>query len=377
MPGTADGAGARPRDPERRAAAAPRRSGEIAQARSPASRSLLVNAVGALLLLVLGAASLLLGAAEVEPSRVLGVLLRHLSGGEVSEADRIADVIVWSLRLPRTLLAAMVGASLAVSGALLQGLFRNPLASPSIIGASEGAAFGAVLALSFGLAERSPFVSPLLAILGAFGALWAVVRVATRDGRSPVATLLLAGVALSALLSAVNTWLIARAWEEHEAARRIAYWLMGGIADRGWIHVGMLLPGLLLGILVAQVHAKDLDRLLEGEETASALGVEVERAKTWLLAAAALLVGSAVAVSGVVGFVGLVVPHLVRLTQGASHRLLLPASAITGAWLVIAADLFARTAVAPRELHLGVVTSFLGAPFFLYLLRRHRAEADL
>jgi iron complex transport system permease protein len=336
-----------------------------------------VFVAGAALLLALGAASLLAGAAELAPSQVLRILGAHLRGTEVIEADRVADVIVWSLRLPRTLLAAMVGAALALSGALLQGLFRNPLASPSIIGASEGAAFGAVLALSLGLAERSVWVAPALAIAGAFGALVAVVAVASRDGRSPVATLLLAGVALSALLSAVNTWLIARAWEEHEAARRIAYWLMGGISDRGWLHVGMLLPGLLLGLLLAQLHAKDLDRLLEGEETASALGVEVDRAKNWLLAAAAMLVGSAVAVSGVVGFVGLIVPHLVRLALGGGHRLLLPASALTGAWLVVAADLFARTAVAPRELHLGVVTSFLGAPFFLFLLRRHRAEAEL
>jgi iron complex transport system permease protein len=343
----------------------------------PRSRAQVVFAGGALLLLGLGAASLLAGAAELAPDQVLRILLWHVRGADVPESERVAEVIVWSLRLPRTLLAAMVGAALALSGALLQGLFRNPLASPSIIGASEGAAFGAVLALSFGLAERSVVVVPALAILGAFGALLAVVRVATRDGHAPVATLLLAGVALSALLSAVNTWLIARAWEEHEAARRIAYWLMGGIADRGWLHVGMLLPGLLVGILAAQVHAKDLDRLLEGEETAAALGVEVDRAKTWLLGAAALLVGSAVAVSGVVGFVGLIVPHLVRLVLGSGHRLLLPASALTGAWLVVAADLFARTAVAPRELHLGVVTAFLGAPFFLFLLRRHRAQAEL
>jgi iron complex transport system permease protein len=343
----------------------------------PAARGRLVFAVGGLLVLGLAAASLLAGVADLAPSDVLRILATRLRGGGVPEGDRVADVIVWSLRLPRTLLAAMVGAALALSGALLQGLFRNPLASPSIIGASEGAAFGAVLALSLGLAERSALVAPALAILGAFAALWAVVRVASRDGRAPVATLLLAGVALSALLSAVNTWLIARAWEEHEAARRIAYWLMGGIADRGWVHVGMLLPGLVAGLLVAQVHAKDLDRLLEGEESASALGVEVERAKAWLMGAAAILVGSAVAVSGVVGFVGLIVPHLVRLVLGAGHRLLLPASALTGAWLVLASDLFARTAVAPRELHLGVVTSFLGAPFFLFLLRRHRPEAEL
>jgi iron complex transport system permease protein len=344
--------------------------------RRPGRRAAVFGA-GALLLLALGAASLLLGAAELAPEQVVRAIARRLRGGEVVETERVADVIVWSLRLPRALLGAMVGAALALSGALLQGLFRNPLASPSIIGASEGAAFGAVLALSLGLAERSILVAPALAIAGAFAALFAVTAVAAREGRAPVATLLLAGVALSALLSAINTWLIARAWEEHEAARRIAYWLMGGIADRGWPHVAMLLPGLLAGLLIAQVHAKDLDRLLEGEETASALGVEVERAKNWLLGAAALLVGSAVAVSGVVGFVGLIVPHLVRLVLGGGHRLLLPASALTGAWLVVGADLFARTAVAPRELHLGVVTSFLGAPFFLYLLRRHRAEVQL
>lgn len=355
-------------------------SEEVSRAGAPPGRARRLAGVwivGALMLASSFAASLGFGAVELEPMTIVGVLGQRL-GLLDAAVDPVADAIVWSLRLPRTLVAALVGAALAIAGGMMQGLFRNPLASPSIIGASEGAALGAVVALAFGLADRSLLALPVLAVLGSLAALAAVTRIATVDGRSPIATLLLAGVALAAFLSAVNTFLIASAWEDDfEAARRIAFWLMGGITDRGWIHVAMVLPGLLAGLAVALLCARDLDLLAEGEEAAAALGVDAERSRSWLLVASAVLVGSAVAVSGVVGFVGLVVPHLVRLVIGPAHARLLPAAALTGAWLVIVADLVARAVIAPRELHLGVVTAFLGAPFFLFLLRRHRRQLVL
>ncbi len=331
-------------------------------------------AAGAVLLVTFAAIGLYRGSVALDPAQVMAVLARHLLPGEYGPVDPQVDTIVWSLRAPRVVVAAMVGGCLALAGAQMQGLFRNPLASPGIVGTSTGAAVGAVFALTFGLAGTFLLAAPLFAVGGALLSLLIVTRIATRDGYTPVTTLLLAGVALNALLAAVNSWLIARSWEQYEAARQIAFWMMGGVTDRGWEHVGMLLPGMVVGCVVAAWFARDLDLLLEGEEVAASLGVDIQRAKRAVLWSAAILTGSAVAVSGVVGFVGLVVPHLVRLLLGPVHRRLLPAAFLTGAWFVVGADLLARTLAAPKEVHLGVVTAFVGAPFFLYLLMRHEGE---
>jgi len=336
-------------------------------------------ASGVALSALLAVVGLSLGSAELGAGAIARVLAAHLlpagsaAGGDLA-IDPVADAIVWSLRLPRVLLAMLVGASLAIAGALMQGLFRNALASPGIVGTSAGASLGAICALAFGLADQSVLALPALAIGGALAALLVVQAIATRDGSSPAATLLLAGVALTAFIGAINAWIIASSWEEHEVARRISYWLLGGLSDRGWIHVAIVAPCLLGAGIVAWWLGRDLDLLLEGEEVASALGVEVERTRRVLLAASAVLAGAAVAVSGVVAFVGLVVPHVVRLLLGPAHRTLLVAGAVTGAWFVLGADLVARTVVAPQELQLGVVTAFVGAPFFLFLLVRHRWE---
>ena len=331
-------------------------------------------AAGAVLLVTFSAIGLYRGSVPLDPADVLAVLASRLLPGGHGPVDPQVETIVWSLRAPRVVVAAMVGGCLALAGAQMQGLFRNPLASPGIVGTSTGAAVGAVFALTFGLAGAFLLAAPLFAIGGALLSLLIVTRIATRDGYTPVTTLLLAGVALNALLGAVNSWLIARSWEQYEAARQIAFWMMGGVADRSWEHVAMLLPGLVVGCMVAAWFARDLDLLLEGEEVAASLGVDIERAKRAVLWSAALLTGSAVAVSGVVGFVGLVVPHIVRLLLGPVHRRLLPAAFLTGAWFVVGADLLARTLAAPKEVHLGVVTAFVGAPFFLYLLVRHERE---
>ncbi len=331
-------------------------------------------AASAALLVGLVAVGLYRGSVPLGQEDVLAVLSHRLLPGANRDVDPTADTIVWSLRAPRVVVATMVGGCLALAGAQMQGLFRNPLASPGIVGTSSGAALGAVFAMTSGIAGSFLLAAPMFAVVGALLSLLVVTRIATRDGYTPVTTLLLAGVALNALLGALNSWLIARSWEQYEAARRIAFWMMGGVGDRGWVHVGMLLPGMIVGFAVASWFARDLDLMLEGEEVASSLGVDVERAKRAVLWSAAILTGSAVAVSGVVGFVGLVVPHLVRLLLGPSHRRLLPASFLTGAWFVVGADLLARTLAAPEEVHLGVVTAFVGAPFFLFLLMRHENE---
>lgn len=316
--------------------------------------------------------SLGFGPSEVGSVDAVRAAAYHLLGIG-SAPDATTDAILWRLRAPRIAVAALVGASLALAGTLLQGLFRNVLAAPGVIGTTAGASFGAVLALSLGWATWSLWALPTAAMLGALGSLAVVTAIARTQGRTPVTTLLLAGVALTAFLSAVNGWMLARSYSDFELARRIAYWILGGVADRGWEHAGLVAPALLLGLIAASRLAVDLDLMLQGEETAETLGVPVEQSKRFVLVVAAVLVGAAVSVAGVVGFVGLVVPHVMRMLIGPAHRPLVLVSALGGAWFLIAADLFARSA-ASSELQLGIVTSFVGAPFFLYLLTRQRMQ---
>ena len=297
-----------------------------------------------------------------------------VDAGDVSEAEQ---VIVWLIRTPRVATAALVGGALAVAGTQMQALFRNPLAEPGVIGISQGAALGAVVAFVSGFASASVFWLPLSAFAGALGALAAVRAVAARAGRTPPATLLLAGIALGALFTAVATLLISLSVVNWQVANEVVFWLMGGLDNHTWTHVWMCLPPVAAGAAAARWHTRDLDLLLLGEETAASLGVDVERVRRTMLATAALLTGAAVAVSGVVGFVGLIVPHMLRLVLGPSHRTLLPAALLGGALFVIVCDLLARTVHPPTEIRLGVVTAACGAPFFLYLLRRHRGGIGL
>jgi iron complex transport system permease protein len=290
----------------------------------------------------------------------------------ISEAE---SVVVWLIRTPRVLVAGLVGAGLALAGVQMQGLFKNPLASPDILGTSTGAAFGAVLAIACGLATRSPLYVPLLAFLGAMMALFAVYTIAMRHGHIPVATLLLAGMALSALLGAATSLVLSLKFVSYQVAQEILFWLMGGLDSRTWMHVAIVAPCVAGGALIAGAVMRDLDVLLLGEEAAASLGVEVEHIKRVVLTSAALGTGAVVAVSGVVGFVGLVVPHIVRLLLGPAHRRLLPASALAGASFVIVADIVARTMMRPEEIRLGIITAACGAPFFLYLLLTHKNAA--
>ena len=314
------------------------------------------------------------GSVPIPPLRVARLLVAAI-GEPWSGPDADAElVILMALRVPRVLVAAMVGAALAVSGAQMQGLFQNPMASPDVIGTSTGAALGAVLAFVFGLAAAHMAWVPALACLGAALSLAAIYGLTTRRGRTPVAMLLLAGVALNSLLSAATSFVISLSWVRYEVAQEVLFWLMGGLDDRTWTHVWMAAPLVAIGLAAAIALARDLDLFTTGEEAAATLGVDVERAKQRVLAVAALLAGTAVAVCGVIGFVGLIVPHAVRLVVGPSHRRLIPTAAIAGAIFVVAADLVARVALAPLEIRLGIITGICGAPFFLWLLARYRRE---
>ena len=277
--------------------------------------------------------------------------------------------IVMQVRLPRILLAALVGFSLAAAGTVMQGFFRNPMADPSIIGVSSGAALGATvfivapLALPFGLGLRGA------AFAGALLAAFAVYAIATENGRTPVATLLLAGVAVQTFLGAMISYLQLQAGE---SLRQVVAWLMGHLQGSTWSEVQATLLVVPLLFVVLLAYSRDLNVLLLGEEDAKGLGIEVERTKQILLAASSVITAAGVAVAGVIGFVGLIVPHMLRLVVGPDHRVLLPASALAGAAFLVVADTVARAGA--TEIPVGIVTAAVGAPFFLYLLRKREVH---
>jgi len=283
------------------------------------------------------------------------------------------EIIVLQLRLPRVLGAALVGAGLATAGTLFQGLLRNPLADPLLLGTSSGAALGATIAFLAPAAYTTYWLGfglvPALAFVGALGAVALVYWLATQQRQTPVVTLLLAGVAVGALLAAAQTMLIVLNNRLALHLPALYLWLSGGISVQQWGQILMVGALLLAALGVAWLLAPALDAFALGEEMARHLGVRVERYKLGIVAVAALLVAAAVSISGLVGFVGLVAPHLCRLTLGPRHRLLLPAAALAGAIFVVLADLFARILAAPAELPLGVLTALVGGPFFLWLLR--------
>ena len=299
--------------------------------------------------------------------------------------DDVHRRIVMYVRLPRILLAAIVGFALAAAGTVMQGFFRNPMADPSIIGVSSGAAVGAVAFIVFPVALSTTLALPVLgavevglshgagvslfAFVGAVTAAFGVYAIATRHGRTPVATLLLAGVAVQTFLGAVISYLQLQAGE---SLRRIVAWLMGHLSAASWsdVSVTVLIVPPLFVVLLA--YARDLNVLLLGEEEAQGLGIEVERTKRILLAASSLITAAGVAFAGVIGFVGLIVPHMLRLVVGPDHRILLPTAALAGGSFLVAADTLARSGSA--ELPVGVVTAAVGAPFFIYLLTKREVH---
>ena len=298
---------------------------------------------------------------------------RWVNPAAVTRAD---SVIVWMIRVPRVIVAAFVGMGLAAAGAVMQGLFRNPLAEPSLVGSGSGAILGAVIAFATGWSVRSVISLPLAAMTGAFAALILVYAMATRGGTTPVGTLLLAGIATTSLLTAVSSLLISLNIVNWQIGQEIVFWMMGGLDARSWTHVWLCAPFVLAGIAAAMLLARDLDLIQQGEETAASLGVDVESSKRFLSLTAAILTGASVAVAGGVGFVGLVVPHGVRLLVGPSNRTLIPASAITGAAFLILCDLAVRTIHPPTEIRLGVITALIGGPLFIALLMRRYREAS-
>lgn len=338
------------------------------------------------------------GAVAISPPQILALVAKSLGFGG-SSGEGFSETSVWAfgrreetvflaIRLPRAVLAILVGSALAVSGAALQGLFRNPLADPGLIGVSTGAALAAAafivlggslsaaLSASFGFefhgATLGFMALPLAAFLGGLVSTFLVYRIANRAGQTDVATLLLAGVALNAISGASVGLLIFLS--DDQQLRDLNFWLLGSLGGVTWAKVLGVAPFIAGATLALLLFARHLNALLLGEREASHLGFRIERTKKAIVLFVALATGASVAITGVIGFVGLVVPHLVRLSMGADHKFLMPASLLLGASLMLVADLAARSVALPAELPIGILTSCVGGPFFLWLLLRARAR---
>lgn len=343
---------------------------------SPLIRRLLVGSAilgGLTLIAAIVAASV--GPVSIPFSHTLSVFMGWVGIGD-SSATRTEQAVIETLRLPRILLALAAGGALGVAGAVMQGLFRNPLADPGIIGVSAGGALGAVIAITIGAAAASTLLLPLFAFTGAAGAMALVFFIAFTGGsRLSIATLLLAGVAVSAFLGALTSAVILFT-NDLEAQRQMIFWLAGGLDSARWVEVHIAAPVAVAGIAVTFIFARDLNLLMVGEDEAKSLGVRVGAVRWLLLIVASLLTGTAVAFTGTIAFVGLIVPHTLRLFLGPDHRALLPLSVLGGGLFLLLADTLARTLIAPAELRVGIITAFFGAPFFLFLLIKNKSRAD-
>jgi iron complex transport system permease protein len=333
-------------------------------------RTTLTLGLGAVLVIAAAGAAVLAGTSGIGIGDAVAIVVHRLTGIGPVTWPSSAETIVWELRLPRVLAGMVVGAGLACAGAVFQALLRNPLADPYIIGPAAGASLGAVAALLLPVAAVGWLglgLVQLLAFAGGLAAVAVVFTVARGQGGTPVVTLLLAGYAVSSLLSAAVAVLIFNAGERLGA---VISWLLGSLAGASWARVGFAAPLIVISFTLLLLRWRGLNALLLGEAQAAHIGVDVEREKRILVGLAALATSAGVAISGTIGFVGLVVPHLVRLAVGPDHRLLLPASMLYGAALLVLADLGARMA---GGIPVGVVTALIGAPFFLWLLRRSAA----
>ena len=323
-----------------------------------------------------------LGAVAIPLGDVVKMLVRRLTGITLSPlwsyastglSTSQAEAIIFQIRLPRVVTAAVVGGALAAAGVVFQGLLRNPMADPYIIGTSGGAALGATIALLLPIQVvwLGFTLVPLASFVGALTTVLVVYNIARVGPRTPVTTLLLAGFAFSSMLAAVMSFLML---VSGHTLRRVVLWTMGGVTASNWSQLRIVVLLTLVGVMAAYALANDLNAFLLGEEQAAHLGVDVERRKLILLMLGSLLTGTAVSVSGLVGFIGLVVPHMARLSFGPDHRLLLPTSTLVGGIFLVLADLLARLILAPAEIPVGIVTALIGAPFFIYLLRRSKRE---
>ena len=345
------------------------RSDTSERALRPAALLVLIAA----LLLALLLANLGIGAVKVPPTEVVAILFDRAGIDLGIDYSSQHESVVWNIRLPRVLLGLLVGASLATAGASLQGVFRNPLADPSVIGVSSGAAVGAVIAIVVGITFLGAFSLALAAFTGGLIATVIVYMAARSYGRTDVVTIVLAGIAVNATAGAITGFFTFVA--DDDQLRSIVFWTLGSVGGATWSSLRAVAPLMLAGVIILPMWARSLNMMTLGDREAAHVGVSTERVRVGVILVAALITGASVAVAGMVGFVGLVVPHIIRLVAGPDHRFLLPASALLGAATLLLADLIARTAAAPSEIPLGVMTAIAGGPFFLWLIHRTRGTS--
>ena len=291
----------------------------------------------------------------------------------------VDETIILQVRLPRVIGGALVGAALATAGVLFQGLLRNPMADPYIIGTSAGAALGATVAmlLPLSMAFLGFGMVPVLAFAGALATVFLVYYLARVGGKTPVVSMLLAGFVVSAMLTALMFLIITMSDKLYPKVHSVYAFLMGGISVAGWGQIAVIAPIIVVGIVLTRLWAFRLNAFAIGEEGAAHVGIDVERNKAWFLALGSVLTAAAVSISGLIGFVGLVIPHTLRLLLGPDHRILLPSSALAGAAFLVIADMLARTLPSSGEIPVGIITALIGAPVFIYLLRRGGKEYAL
>ena len=329
-----------------------------------------VLAALAALLAVTMTAGIAAGSVSIAFDQVWAIVLHRISPALIEQSwPAVREAIVLDARLPRVVLAAVIGAGLAVCGMALQAVVRNPLADPMLLGVSSGASVGAVAVLVFGLGVFQVLTLPLAAFCGALAALVAVYFLARTGGRMTTVRLILSGVAVAEVLSALASFMIISSDDPHKAQAAVR-WMLGGLGGTTWPMVWIPTAVVLLGVVGLLSVTRPLNLLYTGEEAAAALGLDVHRFRAGVFVLVALMVGAMVAVSGAIGFVGLIMPHVVRLLVGADHRRALPAVALLGASFLVACDIAARTVAAPEEVPVGVLTALIGGPFFLWLMRR-------
>lgn len=318
-------------------------------------------------------AGVFVGAVSITVPDILKIITGKILGMQLYEGQENLELIIWDIRFSRVVLAFLVGASLSLAGAAFQGLLRNTLADPYTIGVSSGASLGAVLVMFVSIPATflAGYTQPIVAILFGLMTLLIVLFITNfATGKLSNETIILAGIIISSFMSAIISLLIALS--PREDMTNILYWIMGSVAMRGWGHVQLILPFFIVGAGIILFHYRELNNMALGEQSAQFAGMDVRKKKKVILIGASILTGAAVAVSGAIGFVGLVIPHLVRLLTGANHRYVLPFSMFMGGAYLVLADLLARTIVAPAELPIGVVTALIGSPIFTILLVRQR-----
>ncbi len=328
----------------------------------------------AILLIVVSFLSLTFGQIDVSLDNILAIITTKLGLNFFTVDDYTIEqlAIIWFIRIPRMLVGVLVGAALAISGAVMQGIFSNPLADPGLIGISAGAATGAVLSIALGISTINMYAMPLFAFCGSIGAVLLTVFLAMRNGKIPVMTLLLSGVAVGMLLGAVTSGMLT--FMNEQKLQQYLFWMVGGLDYRRWEHVYLAVVPILLGICAMLMLARHLNILVLGETEAKAVGMPVNKFRMGLLFIASMTTATSVCVSGNIGFVGLVIPHMMRMLLGPDHRILLSASALGGAIFLVFCDALGRIILPPSEIRVGIMTALLGTPYFLYLLRKMQKQ---